>query len=738
MTTANRQTEEGLTQSRHRFGPASRDAAKCGPQRALARNASQRDAGGQRAAHSSVPPSTETLPEGASTSSNRERWILGLLVLAVTLLGAYFRLARLDLPALQMDNQDFLSMAQQGVTPSRIFAEWTTLPVGTNHQPFPLAFTMWFLQTFGLPVTFGWLIFPSAVWGILAIPAAFATGKVLRGNAFGLLFASVVALNPICIQISRLAYYYMPAMLGCFISIWAAALFFRVLNTGAIPKSFHVVGPLSAFFMLYSEPAVWPYAGLITASFFGYTGWIFFRHRRLGGDLLVMCLVYAVVCLPILVAPWGIVTVVKSTLAVKTDPGAGGEYWRQVFWNVGSPWPGVWPTLLSYAWGTTPVRSVFSTLVMILGIAGVLRKAPGDRRPVVLFGILVLALMTTVYALTHTVAPFSHARLISVAPLYLLVLTFGLLMPSSIFEGLPALRAVGRVSSYGLIGGALVLAVWPAYLSTQQTGRPRPYKLAAGCVDSILPADTPILTERFFDAYNEFRIHSATNVVFMSTVRNQTASEYLGNHFRERSEAFLTANPVSGVFQSRLLWDHPDVGQWDWPNRFYARRVVVTNEAGLLLCRLGLNDQVRADDHAAEYHFSIPILYNLPEDVVARARKEGSPCVGFFGPGWKYTKTQDYRDWRVLGESAVVEAYNLTTNVLTCELVVRGVAVNGEKHVVVSGGVKKRFESMKLGDAVIGPLTLAPGATRLELKDSYWATRQVPLLAERVDCRKVE
>lgn len=656
------------------------------------------------------------------------------MLLAVMLVGGYFRLAGLADCSLHMDNQDFLTPCREGLTFSQVFSRWQELPTGKNHLPFPVAVTTWVLQTFGLPLTFGTLILPSALWGVLAIGVAFAAGRALRGPGFGLLFATVVALNPICIQISRLAYYYSPAMLGCFLALWSVALFFQVLRWGTIPRAFHAVGPLSALMMFYSDASVWPFAFLVTGTIFAYAAWQFVRRRRFGRDLAIMGFTYGLVALPLISAPWGLVSVLKGTVSLSPEAGA---YWKEVFWSVGSPWPLIGPALLSYAWGTTAIRAAFSILVLVMGVAYVFLATRHDRRYAIMLGLAVVALLATVVALTRTVAGFSHARIAALAPIYLLLLSLGLAFPACRFRQGPGWQP-GRLVPAACIAAAVLMALWPAWLCTRQTGRPAPYRALVAWLDAHLPADTPVLTERFFDAYNEFRVHPPTNVVFMSTVRNQIAPEYLGNRFRDRSESFLRENPVSAMHQSRLLWDHPQVGPWTWPGQFYARTMSLTNEAGLALHRMGLNDQTIPGNREQELAYIRTVLYNLPEDVVARARQEGRPCVGFFGPGWKYTKTQDYRDWRVLGESAAIEAHNLTTNVLECELVIHGVSVNGDKHVVFSLGGKQRFENMKLGDVVCGPLRLAPGYTRIEARDPYWATRQVPLLVERIVCRPVD
>ncbi len=659
-------------------------------------------------------------------------WVaLGCLIL----LGAYFRLARLGVPSLYMDNQDFLLPCQQGVSFVDVFTHWQELPTGKNHLPFPVAVTAGVLQTFHLPVTFANLILPSALWGVLVIPVAFAIGRELRGPRLGLVLAGIVALNPICIQLSRLAYYYSPALLGCFLSLWAVLLFFRPSKTAALPREFHVVGPLSAFMMGYSDASVWPYGGTVVLLFLGVLGYRFLRHRQGGRDLLLAVILFGAVGLPVLLSSWGLRGVVKGVMGMTAEENA---YWRLVFWHMGSPWLKLWPALKSYAWGTTAARTLFSTVVLGMGLACAVLGARRDRRHGVLLGLGGVALTVTLLVLIQTPAAFTPARLMSAVPMYLTLLSLGLMWPAEAAERWHRVARAGWFASGVLIVAAALLAVWPAWLCTRVLGRPMPFKATVAWLDAHLPADTPILTERFFDAYNEFHVHPATNVIFMSTVRNQVPPEYLGNHFRDRSEAFLSNNPVSGVFLRHLLWDRPEVGPWTWPERFFARSIVITNEASLALHRLGLNNDTPADDPSGDAECTMTVLYNLPEDVVERARREGKSVVGFFGPGWKYVKTQDYRDWRVLGESASVDVYNLETNAVSCQLAVRGVAVNGTKNVVLSSGGKTRLDNGVLGEHSLGTLMLSPGHTRLTARDPNWQGRQIPLLVESIECRKAD
>ena len=130
-----------------------------------------------------------TMP--ASWTTGR-RWLTWGALACLILLGAYFRLARLGVPALNMDSQDFLTPCEHGISFLQVFTHWDELPTGKNHLPFPVAFTCWVVQTFRLPLTFTTLALPAVLWGLLAIPVAFGIGRELRGRTVGLVLAAVL------------------------------------------------------------------------------------------------------------------------------------------------------------------------------------------------------------------------------------------------------------------------------------------------------------------------------------------------------------------------------------------------------------------------------------------------------------------------------------------------------------------------------------------------------------------
>ena len=121
---------------------------------------------------------------------SNERKVLAAGVVALTLIGAYFRLIRLGDASLRGDSLEFWRICQQPVTAAGIVSGWMSLMGMSGQFPFSMAVTKWFLDTFHLSVTLFNLRLPSAIWGIVTIPVAAAPdpGKTVFGCRTGFLF----------------------------------------------------------------------------------------------------------------------------------------------------------------------------------------------------------------------------------------------------------------------------------------------------------------------------------------------------------------------------------------------------------------------------------------------------------------------------------------------------------------------------------------------------------------------
>jgi len=104
-----------------------------------------------------------------------------------------------------------------------------------------------------------------------------------------------------------------------------------------------------------------------------------------------------------------------------------------------------------------------------------------------------------------------------------------------------------------------------------------------------------------------------------------------------------------------------------------------------------------------------------------------------FGPGWGYTKTQDFRDWRALQKDAILEIYNLGDAPAEAVVRLRAVAPNGSKRVETASLQARDFSVGRFEDWDIGPMVLQPGLTRMMLRDPFWSDGGVALLVDSIN-----
>jgi hypothetical protein len=237
-----------------------------------------------------------------------------------------------------------------------------------------------------------------------------------------------------------------------------------------------------------------------------------------------------------------------------------------------------------------------------------------------------------------------------------------------------------------------------------------------------------VLVDRWFEPWNELRVHPSTNVFFAFTVPNEPLGTFKQVNWRETAKQFFTRYPDAAYLEiAKSFWDVPEIGPWTWPREHFAHHVVIADEAGLKLREWGL--AIREDFYAANTNrLVVELFYNTQQDILARAQAEGKPVMVLYGPGWKYTKTNDYRDWRMLEDRAELLIFNLTDQTLGVKVKVFGVAAGGTKRVDFGTEVIQTFEANKPIQWEIGSIIVPPGRNLLRMQDRLWQLARIPLL----------
>ena len=657
-------------------------------------------------------------PETSVSSRRWPAWAPWVLLALITAVGAWLRLAHLGDRGLPGDELEMLHFCQRGTS------AWGILRGEVKDIPMMVllpAMIKGLQETFHLEPTPAAIRLPGALLGILCIPLMFLAGRRLFGVGGGLLAAGLIAINPVHIQCSMEAYPYILSVTGFALGLVVVLAVLDAVRADRKPGvTLYVLLAVAMILMARSSIAAWPFVGLVMLAF---AAPCIAHWRGVGRRALI---------------PVGIMVVI--TTVVMAHP----------LWKSGSAWiaqrgmsygnakyhvggvklfdPDGLYFLTNFAWGQTPMRAALTAMVLALGLAALWRR----RREMGLWlivGMIVLGYGMTMVARYVTANSFHSRFLMPLLPAYHLILVAGILLPWQC-----ACRRVPRAIRAVLCGAWLLVLtlplLGPADTANRVQGNPFPYRRIVAWADAQFAQGTPVLCDRFFDAYNEFMVNPATNVVFMSTIPNEPVERFEQMHWRDTAIEFLQNNPDAAFYEAKMFWDK--LGRWDWPHQYFARREQFFDQSFAALHEIGLSYR--------EYSRKIPredmprtIYYNTPEDLIGKARTEGRSAFGLFGRGWSYTKTQDYRDWRVIQETGDFDVYNVEDHPITVTLRVAAIAKGADKAIQIQGGGVVTFPLDRAVQADLGPLTMQPGKNTIRLRGTQAEAQASALLVHHVE-----
>jgi hypothetical protein len=651
------------------------------------------------------------------------RW---LALAAIVAVAAFFRLYELGMSALRADSILLWSVAERHVPPGLLITKWFEVSGAMGQMPMPAFIMQFFLSLIGWHVTPLTLRLTFAVFGILTVPVAFFAGRRLKGPLFGLVLAALLAVNSFHIATSREAYFYSTMVFGNFLLFWASVILVEKLWKGeSLEWRDLVLLAAALFFCGYSQ-----ITGLIICGTGGllFFGLVIYRRKTSSSfkrNLISIIAVYAVIFLPVVFAPWGLKPLLAQIGAAKAvadqNSAMGGL----------NLLTGLIQIVEQFSWGwTLPARILLVAVLLSAGYAFVKNR---DVHAIWLAYFIVMQIILFSLSRTASGASYEARYLSGIFPFFLACVAYGILYFSDALSGRILPSSAVRAATGAFCAIAILPALYPAYLQTQLTGKPVPYFEISRWFDSNLPPNTPVLVDRWFEPWNELKVHPSTNVVYTFTIPNEPVDVFVKNRWRDTAKAFFAKYPDAAYLEiAKSYWEVPGVGPWEWPRQFFAHHVVITNEAGMKLRNLGLAN--RGDYYAPTTNrVVVEIFYNTREDILSKARAGGQTVIGLYGDGWNFTKTQDFRDWRVLEGDAVIDLYNLTSSPLTVQVTIRALAVNGSKQVRVSNGVLKTFAANQFVEWPIGNRKLAPGLTQLRISDPLWTMGHIPLVVDGFD-----
>jgi hypothetical protein len=642
--------------------------------------------------------------------------------------GCFFRLNGLGATSMHGDAV-FHDFCRAGASVSDLFTRWAEL-IGPSSGQMPpaAAFTKWMLDVFHLQPTLQNVILPSTLWGIATIPVALWVGWRLGGGVFALLLMGVVALNPIHVQMSRMAYFYPPAVLGSFVAVWCLLESWdSVRERCGLRWSFYGAHAVATILLFYASAGAWPFAVLVAA--FHITCAVFNRIKRRAGwrDLIVIGATYLAAGIPLLVAPWGL-----SAMLGMAGNNEATAYWRKIF-EVGRQVPilsQVGYELLKLGWGWTWSRGIFSCLVLVSGVVTATLLGRRKKEWFVPLALLLVGIALVAWTLRTSVWEFALRRIAALWPLCFVVLALGLhgfwLAGEKLFRVSARYWSRGDLtpvfirvlSGLGLVPIALAFGLWihADMLVLKVTGFDVPYRQIGDWLDRSFPKGTPVLTDRFFTATFEFsRSHPTTNVVMISTVPNELPEIDAKNRFRDVTRQYLEENPDAAFYCGNHHSGRPEVSPWEWPAEYFKQHKTFMDTYAW---RLGFMGQCYFLQHLHLANAKpVVVSYNTVDDIIDAKKRAGETAFVVFGPDWRPVQTQDYRLWRLMmADKASVTIYNVTSNTCDGAVTVSGVSAGGRSglHFADANGEFPPNQIVRHRVALV----LKPGANLLEMRRS--------------------
>ncbi|MEM9596167.1 MAG: hypothetical protein AAGD06_17990 [Acidobacteriota bacterium] len=589
---------------------------------------------------------------------------------------------------------------------------------GLNRQmPIPRMAAAFLTLPWGVEVTPFLVRLAFVLAGIAAAAALWWFGLQLGGVGTATILGLMGALNPCNLYWSRTGHVYAFPML--FAALFFAAIARLTINLwchGRASRGLWWVTCLAGIAACYSHMSAWP--AVFLAWGFPLSAWYGRGDRSLAtARPLLMC----IGAWGLSLAPWGVAFLApyfgKGELHGVFQQGNAGWYHEvSQMWRL--------PFVYTFGGGWRSVLTLGLPLVALVD-----RRTRGYAALLAAYGVVLFVGLTVAQSIGfHSLRYYAPLW-----PILLAVAALGATAAGSWVVERLRVPPVGVATA----GAALLLAATlaPVRALIELRGNPVEYSRISENLDALFPEETPALVNGRLVVEHEMRPHAPQKVVPTFTVSDIGFEQWKNNRWRETAEDFLTRfGDAPLVQQGKNFYDHPEAGPWAFPDDYFARRVVLRNEQALLLQRLVLApiEDIYGGRGVTE------ISYNLPEDLIARAEEQGRPAVALWGPGWRYEKTADFRDWRVLTDRAEIHLHNLTDSLLDATVLMDIWVPAGRKRVRV-GDQSLHVDRSEDIQLLRVRQRLAPGENVLVLEDVLypWGRVSMRVAAIRLETEDV-
>ena len=644
---------------------------------------------------------------------------------AIALLALVVRFYELDRSAVRSDEINFLNLALQKQTVSELWKN----PPWMNQIPLADSISvMWHWFRPGQPDEQS-VREPFALIGWLTVVGCMLWVYRRRGLGAGALAGVWLALLPFHVYQSREAYYYVVVMaFAAGLTLYSADLLARLRAREKLDRRAYIIWTAWAVVTCLTHMSTWVIAAILwlLVMLEGVTKYDAAARRRHVMHLLASAAVIAAVMFR-----W----IWRAYLETQKVSQADG--------HIGAAFGWVGPRVLPFfTVGANPFGVAVSlALVLALLVWLALSFRNKNRATDPLFSSLTIIVVAG-FAAAYAYIGLAGGGAAKISYFTALLPVF-LVWASCLLDGLARKTpvSVARMLTFALpliIAGLLIV---PAWKIVRIDGKPVPYKLIRDWLDQNLEAGSVAVIDRWFEPWNEMARYAPTNVIVTFTVPDEPYENYERLQWRAVTQQAIESGKVNAFI--RLTRNHESrAGLWRWPETYFARRGVVVNDSGLWMREHGYG--VNEDFNAANTNRLVTeIFYDLREDVLARARRNGKQFQVFYGPGLPYEKsgpmgifrfqTAQFMDWRVLESTGQLEVYNLSDTPASASILVTGVSPRGPKTVNAGGEQRFQFNGGQIQRWVIGPLTLAPGSNSITLTDPIWSRAMNPLLIQDVE-----
>lgn len=605
------------------------------------------------------------------------------------LVGIAFRFWLLGASPFKADTMNFYQAVLRGQS---IIELWRN-PPWTNQIPLGETLSLLLVKA-GLPATPFVVRLPFALMGCLTLFFIWKFASRWFGLGASMMVLLLAVFNPYELYFSRASYYYSGVV------CWSSAMFLafwsilETLNKKEMPDKTQLLGWfLSSIAAGHMHMSAWIVVGLQGLLLFTFGFRLNEKERR----RIFVRLLTGGILMGIVMSRW-IFRAIKMTLDVSC-----GEA-QQIGSNAASEFLRLLP---AYFAGENIFAVVLLIVFVALAIAALFGSSESVRRYRSLAWICILhiaVLMLYVGLVGGGIAKISYFSA-AWAPIILLI-GIGSIMGIQ--------RLASRLSRTGLYVflavGYIAVTAYPDWAIIHLEGKPTPFYKINNWVQKNLPPGTPILTDRWFEPWNELAVHNPGGINYAFTVPDEPIENYKRFNWPKTVEQFYEKYPEAAFLEVARGRFEKELGPWNFPQRYFARTVSITNESAMILRQWKVFPEM---DYAAANTNRVvtQIFYNTPEDLVDAARKNGHDVLRLYGEGWGYAKPGwqqgHFEDYRILGQAASIDIYDLKDIPLKGSLEISAATAERPKTLSVNGATTV-FASGRIRTWTV-PLTLQPG-----------------------------